>query len=45
MKFIEALIILSTDLEITIGHHTLTNGDAVLCTFVQSDTITEGELK
>ena len=43
---IETLIIFSTDFEVTIDHHTLTYGDAVLsaATFLPSDSITDGEL-
>ena len=47
IKFSETLIILSTDLETTIDHQTLTDGDAALSdgTFLPSNTITDSELQ
>ena len=46
IRFIETLIILSNDHEITIDLRALTDGDAVLSdgTFLPSKTITDGEL-
>ena len=45
IKFIGMLILLSTDLEITINHWTLTDRDVVLSdrTFLPSDTTADGE--
>ena len=47
IKFMETLIILSTNLEITIDHQTSTNGDAVQSsrTFSPSVTTTDAELQ
>ena len=46
IRFIETLIILSNDHEITIDLRALTDGDAVLSdgTFLPSKTIADGEL-